>query len=265
MKDVEHSFYSAQLALDRRFLLGTSPIMNGVDVPADLNACDMIKIRDAKLQYEELVQQGDLSQIVPLLEYQMEYFISQSVPKSVVQIVILDLFSSIFRLERRRVSQLDNDLRLPPEEYAEVMRASTIRELFQYAKEKCLDISRWIEHSQNSLSSNAIEQVKLIAKTEYANNISLKNIAEKIFMNPVYLGHLFKSVEGISFSDYLLKIRLEEAKQKLIYTDMKVYQIAHNIGYRQLDWFYRKFKEYTGLSASEFRSRYGNQNDKGDM
>ncbi|WP_136604195.1 helix-turn-helix domain-containing protein [Paenibacillus dokdonensis] len=48
------------------------------------------------------------------------------------------------------------------------------------------------------------------------SNISLKNIAEQIFMNPVYLSHLFKTMEGVSFNDYLLNVRLEEAKQQLI-------------------------------------------------
>jgi len=98
-----------------------------------------------------------------------------------------------------------------------------------------------------------VERVKELAQKQYHQNLNLRLIAGQIYMNPTYLGHLFKLHEGISFQQYLLKIRMERAKELLLNTDKKVYEIAAEVGYREMDWFYKKFREYEGKSPTEFR------------
>ncbi|WP_211748422.1 response regulator [Paenibacillus sp. Marseille-Q4541] len=265
IKEVESSYYTALMMLDRKFLLGDLSIINSIDLPNDLSKSEMINIRDMKRQFEDVLSQGHLAQVIPLLQEHMEHLITKSAPKSLVQVMILDLFASLVRLEREKVSSLDDALHLSPDEYGRIMKASTIKELFQYAQEKCRDVIQRVEETREPQHTSAIEQVKRIVATEYGSNVSLKNIAEQIFMNSVYLGHLFKSVVGISFNDYLMQVRMEQAKLQLIHSDKKVYMIANEVGYRQLDWFYRKFKEYTGLSAGEFRLQHGKQARKGGI
>jgi two-component system response regulator YesN len=43
----------------------------------------------------------------------------------------------------------------------------------------------------------------------------------------------------------------------LLRTDKKVYEIALEVGYGELDWFYKRFKSYAGISAGEYRAQYG--------
>lgn len=102
-----------------------------------------------------------------------------------------------------------------------------------------------------------METVKKLIEEQYHTNISLRGIAQIVHLDPGYLGQLFKSYEKVTFNNYLLKIRMEKAKELLIQTDKKVYQIAQEIGYRELDWFYKRFKQYTGLSANEFKMKNG--------
>jgi len=99
-----------------------------------------------------------------------------------------------------------------------------------------------------------MQRIKQWIEENYARNISLREIANEIYMNPVYLGQLFKTNMGMGFNEYLLRIRMEKAIQLLLHSDKKVYEIAYEVGYKQLDWFYKKFKSYTGISASEYRS-----------
>ncbi|WP_051318530.1 helix-turn-helix transcriptional regulator [Cohnella thermotolerans] len=100
-----------------------------------------------------------------------------------------------------------------------------------------------------------VEEAKALLRRNCGDGVSLKSIAKQLFVNPAYLGRLFKSYAAVSFNDYLVQVRMEKAKELLMTTDMKIYEIAHEVGYRQLDWFYKKFKEYTGYSAKEFKSR----------
>lgn len=100
-----------------------------------------------------------------------------------------------------------------------------------------------------------VEEVKQIVKERYATNLELKHIAGELFANPNQLGQLFRAYAGVSFKDYLLRKRLEAAKDLLIFTDKKVYEIAEEVGFKEIDWFYKKFKLHTGKSANEFRTK----------
>jgi YesN/AraC family two-component response regulator len=46
---------------------------------------------------------------------------------------------------------------------------------------------------------------------------------------------------------------MERAKMLLEQTDLKIYEIANEVGYTEIDWFYKRFKSYTGVSANEYR------------
>lgn len=106
-------------------------------------------------------------------------------------------------------------------------------------------------HCQNSI----IDMVKKYVQEELHQNISLKKISEALHFNCAYLGQKFKSEEQISFNEYLLQQRMEKAKHLLESTEMRIYEISREVGYSETDWFYKKFKEYTGTSANEYRKQ----------
>ena len=110
-----------------------------------------------------------------------------------------------------------------------------------------------LDWNQEPQGKQHVEMVKELAHKQYHQNLNLRMIAGQIYLNPTYLGHLFKLHEGISFPQYLLKIRMEKAKELLLNTDKKVYEIATEVGYREMDWFYKKFREYEDKSPKEFR------------
>ena len=104
--------------------------------------------------------------------------------------------------------------------------------------------------------SNIIEVVKDYVEKSIHENITLKDISNNLHYNSSYLGQKFKSQEKMTFNQYLLNRRMEKTKFLLRYTDLKIYEIAYRVGYTDLDWFYKKFKETTGLSASEYRYQF---------
>ncbi len=110
---------------------------------------------------------------------------------------------------------------------------------------------RWQRHPQESIG----ELIQQLVQNELHRNISLKKIAQALHFNCAYLGQKFKQEMNISFNDYLLQQRMERAKQLLQSTDLRIYEIAGEVGYTEIDWFYRKFREYTGTSANDYRKR----------
>jgi two-component system response regulator YesN len=123
---------------------------------------------------------------------------------------------------------------------------SGFRELCQYAAE-------YISALHVSNSEDIIGAVQNYIKENFAKDISLQKLAKHFYMNPVYLGQLFKKNTGRQFSEYLHHIRINEAKKLLRRTNMKIVEIAHAIGYHDPDYFVSKFKALTQVSPSVFR------------
>ncbi|WP_454191247.1 response regulator transcription factor [Paenibacillus sp. Marseille-Q7038] len=100
---------------------------------------------------------------------------------------------------------------------------------------------------------SVIDKVKEYVTESLGQNITLKEISSTLHFNYSYLGQKFKYHENMTFNAYLLQQRMEKAKLLLEKTEMKVYEIANEVGYYEMDWFYKKFKLYTGVSANEYR------------
>ncbi|WP_160031566.1 response regulator transcription factor [Paenibacillus sp. An7] len=105
----------------------------------------------------------------------------------------------------------------------------------------------------DDLEESVIDKVKEYVTESLGQNITLKEISSTLHFNYSYLGQKFKYHENMTFNAYLLQQRMEKAKQLLEKTEMKVYEIANEVGYYEMDWFYKKFKLYTGVSANEYR------------
>lgn len=104
--------------------------------------------------------------------------------------------------------------------------------------------------------SPLVSEIKNMIDNSYMENVSLTGIAEKYKANPVYIGQLFKNEMGEYFSDYLNKVRIENAKELLLTTQDAVVDIGMKVGYLSKTNFYTVFKKYIGMTPMEYR-RYG--------
>jgi two-component system, response regulator YesN len=100
-----------------------------------------------------------------------------------------------------------------------------------------------------------IERIKKYIDSHYADNMNLKNIAALFYMNPVYLGQLFRKTYGVYFNDYLLERRVEEAKKLLRQTDLRMYEIAERVGIKNANYFVSQFEKLVKLSPMEYRNK----------
>ena len=88
---------------------------------------------------------------------------------------------------------------------------------------------------------------------KHYQDASLEGAAETVNLSPAYLSKIFKEKNGTSFSDTLLSIRMEKAKEMLEDIRYKSYDIAYYIGYDNPKNFSRAFKSYYGMTPMEYR------------
>lgn len=87
----------------------------------------------------------------------------------------------------------------------------------------------------------------------YQYNIKLENIAPLFGYNSAYLGKIFNKTTGESFNSYVDHRRIDASKKLLAENRLKVYEIAEQVGYKNVDYFHKKFKKYVGISPAEYR------------
>ncbi len=115
-----------------------------------------------------------------------------------------------------------------------------------------------------SIRGKRISKVKLdeAMQQNYSNpDFSITMLAELFQSNPSYMSVLFDKLCGMTFTDYLWKIRLEKFEELSRTTDMTIENLSHAIGYEYIGSFRRKFKAETGMTPSEYRSQLRKQSD----
>lgn len=104
------------------------------------------------------------------------------------------------------------------------------------------------------VKSPVVHQVLNYIHSHYAEELSLKTLGAHYHIHPVYLGQLFLKETGGTFAEYINKYRIERAKELLKGTNHKVHEIARNVGYWEIGYFYKQFRKYVGISPTDFKA-----------
>jgi AraC-like DNA-binding protein len=84
---------------------------------------------------------------------------------------------------------------------------------------------------------------------------TLRALADELLVSPSHLSRVFRDETGEHYVDYVTRCRMDRACELLGDPSLRVYEIAHRLGYSNLSHFHNRFKEHTGVSPGEFRRR----------
>lgn len=103
--------------------------------------------------------------------------------------------------------------------------------------------------------SNVIAVTEYIYE-HYSENIDFHQHAKNLYLSYSHFVHLFTKHTGFSPHKFLLKVRIDKAKDLLMHTQLNVCEISTHIGFSDPLYFSRLFRKYTGLSPSDYRSNF---------
>lgn len=98
-----------------------------------------------------------------------------------------------------------------------------------------------------------VTMAQQMVKERINQELSLKVIADELFLNPTYLSKIFKNDVGETFSQYVLRIRMEKAKELLQDVKLLVYEVSERVGYKDPAYFSQMFKKWTGQTPADFQ------------
>jgi len=129
-----------------------------------------------------------------------------------------------------------------------------LKDIFKFLKTltfKCREINI---HKSKTSANLVLDEALLYLNANYANpDITMDYVCDVLGISISYLSNLFKKILDTTFNKYLVKTRMEKAKELLKFSDGKIYEIANLVGYNDIYYFSYSFKKYTGHSPKEYR------------
>lgn len=252
LHDINHSYATANEMMQHKY------------ASADLQALTYGQLKKQELRYDEFeasdyakllrqVEEGDREAMLSTVDWlfdeiQRKRFAPEAVQNAIARLVF-GIIGSI-----RAMQGDENGLRT----LEAIMQWRQQPITLQGLKERFLDfVLESAELAASLRKTNAkgdIMKIKHYIEQHYNEDISLKSIAARYYMNPVYLGQLFKKTFGLYFNDFLLQIRIDNAKRLLRQTEMRVYEIARSVGFDNSDYFVCKFEKVEGKTPTAYRN-----------
>ncbi|AEI44791.1 helix-turn-helix domain-containing protein [Paenibacillus mucilaginosus] len=136
-----------------------------------------------------------------------------------------------------------------------ILEFETIDDIKSWYRRTLFEIAEKLFLRKNGKNRRLIEQIEQYVRESLSEDLTLKEVANHFSYSPNHLGYLFKEHTGESFNEYLVKLRMERAKELLRDPRFKIYEIAELVGYKSLAYFSRQFRERFGLTPGDYRKQ----------
>ncbi|RAV02318.1 response regulator [Paenibacillus sp. YN15] len=138
----------------------------------------------------------------------------------------------------------------------QLFRLEIMADLRHFVASYLGEICTWVQEKRNSRSSNVIERIRAFIDEHYADNLTVADIAGYVYLSQTYVSLLFRQETGETIYEYLMKVRIERAKELLRDPRTKFYEVCQAVGYTDPSYFSKLFKKMTGLTPSAYRDQF---------
>jgi AraC-like DNA-binding protein/ligand-binding sensor protein len=146
---------------------------------------------------------------------------------------------------------------VPPDKYN-----ATVRLLAFFAEQLCALANQLVLEQQNAEPPLVLRAREYIDKHK-TDELSLADVAKAAGASVFHFCKVFHKATGLTFTDYVARVRLEDARNRLLNPNLRVSEIAYDVGFQSLTQFNRTFKRVFGQSPSEFRAHLSSRKRAG--
>ncbi|QNK57040.1 response regulator [Paenibacillus sp. PAMC21692] len=248
-KSLRKLYFESMHALDRKFITGPGQ---------KHKAEDAIDLGHINAQIDNLRAYTPLRDIIsPMKQDELEQYLNAfsnalTGEKNAIRIM---LYQFIQWVNANVHEDQHNENILLFQVTEKLNQCDTLPEMLEHVHEY---IEKIVEESRSHLQmSKEISKAVQYIKQNYDRNISLQQVADHVNLSFGYLSNLFKKELRITFVEYLNCYRIERAKELLIKTNLKSYDIAVKVGFSpEYTYFSKVFKKMTGMNPNDFRKQY---------
>ncbi len=253
MAQIHESYETAVLALQKIFFQGYGKI-----VFYENEALSFISFnQDILVAFSELIQAESKEKAIEFVEKLCrDICVNQGTLVDKIKSIFFKLSLALFREAEKRGLQLNNYSGSEEKDIWELIsNFETLEEIKRYLISNIIFFFEGIKDLE-SFSRSVLNTMEYIRKNYFAPDLSVKILAEHIYLTPTYLSSLFKKETGMTISEYIIKVRIDKSKELLLNPQIKLFEIARKVGYSDANYYSKAFSKQTGMTPSTFRERY---------
>ncbi len=255
MDKLRDSYRNALSALEYKLLIGSNRIIYIEDVEPQTTenlvfdeAKEQMLISSIKFSSEEGIEKA-----VKILFKEIS---SAKASLKDYQLYFLEVLSSLSKLSRIFQLDIGEILGIHSNVYAELYKCTTMDEISDWIRCICLKLNNSISNKMQNKTQMLLEKAKDYIDHNFSDDtLSLQKLADHLHISECYLSMIFKREANETFLKYLIKVRLDAAKELLGNSDLQIAEIAEKAGYPDISYFSFFFKKNTGMSPREYRKK----------
>ena len=256
IENIDGSFYGGVSALEYRFVTGNNKLIYIDDLEPEKTK-NMIFDDNKEHMLLSSIKFGTEKDVYNTLDVLFKDITEVKASFSDYQIYLLEILAAITKMSKDLT--LDFSAILDPKYniFAEMFKFNTTSEVKQWFEKICVKIMNLIGSKRKNSGKILVDKAQEYIKENFADNeLSLNKVSSYIHISPNYFGNIFKTETGETFANYLLRIRMETAKNILCSTNYKNLQIAEKVGISDQYYFSHCFKKYFKSSPKEVRNSF---------
>lgn len=249
IQKISQSYKEARMAVRYRLIKENRNIILFDDIK-QINHCYYYPI-DEELQFSNSIRTGDYDGAMKLFREMLNINLEQkSISLNSIQFFFINVKLTVLKI----VEQLDlNDaIKIDPNT---ILSYNRVDDMEIDIEEICSHVCDVVNKNKKSNNLDLRDEIRDYIDRHYTNEqLSLSSVADQFQISSSYLSRFFKEQFGCNFSDYITKMRIDAAKEKLSQSGKEIKMISREVGYNNDGTFRRLFKKQEGVSPSEYRS-----------
>ncbi len=247
--------YSEALnALDYRIIHGISSIIHFEQI-GNMERTFYHYPMETETQLMNYAKSGDYESAVKVLdELYQQNVVSHGVTPELGKCLFFDLLSTMLKVmnalkidEKRLFEDVSDPIK-------HIVNSPSVEVMMNKIKSLCRFICDSVREARTDQNERLIDRLMRYIEDNYADNsLSLTSIADHFGMTPQYVSGFFKKQHGQNLTDYMVEIRMNQAKLLLADPGLNIFQVAQQVGYATDIGFIRVFKKIEGITPGKYR------------
>lgn len=253
INQIRKSYETAVLALQKLFFRGYGQIVFYENKPEKSFSCNERILST----FSELLLEQNKNAIAELIEKLCrDIKLNEGTLADEVKNIFYKLSSILFGEAEKRGLDLNHEEDQGGKHlWSLISDFQTLQELKEYLCNITNAVIDGIEDMKST--SRAVLNVIQFIRENYSNaDLSVKMLADRVYLTPTYLSTLFRKETGKTISDFIIEVRIERSKDLLVKQNIKLIEVAESVGYGDANYYAKVFKKQTGMAPSTYREKY---------
>ncbi|UQZ37598.1 DNA-binding response regulator [Paenibacillus sp. PK3_47] len=248
--ELHASYKQAQAALSAKWLLGKNRLIrdNMEPLPPGTQGTGidqtLEQLLEAIIQYDLVAIDDHLLQLM------------RNTGKKDVYDLIIRITSKLHADLQQQHENLYELLQWETHQPEILFQFETIHDILSWMRRRFFELSELLYVKRQRQKRKLIDEITNYVEENLESKITLKEAAVHFNFTPNYLGYLFKEGYGIPFNDYVKERKMNRVFELLQDPTLMIYEIAERMGYKNLIYFNRQFKQITGMTPGEYRKKH---------